>query len=181
MYKGKNPTALQSQQWIVDSLIELMRKRPYQQITIKNICKEADLSRQTFYNIFESKEEILRFCLQRKYEAQFIHISEKETVSISELMKAFAYVLEEDKEVLQLMIDNHLDSIVSDEIAKCISLFAENMVKKEKNEFLEYSEILLGGALSYLLVYWFRQKEQISIDKITYIVEEFLKGNLYTL
>ena len=67
MYRGSNPSALQSQQWIVDSLISLMEVKPYQQITIMDICKRADLSRQTFYNVFSQKEDVLRFCMQKEY------------------------------------------------------------------------------------------------------------------
>ena len=58
MYSGTNPTALQSQRWIADSLTGLMLEKSYARITIQDICKRADLSRQTFYNFFNSKESI---------------------------------------------------------------------------------------------------------------------------
>lgn len=45
---------------ILEATVSLMSSSPYENITIKDICKEADVSRQTFYNYFKSKDEIFR-------------------------------------------------------------------------------------------------------------------------
>lgn len=182
MYDGMNPTALKSRGWIVDALIQLMQEKPYSQVTIIDICRRADLSRQTFYNIFETKEEILRYCLRQKYEEQFLKISKEEHITCQNIIEALISVLQEDKEILQLMIDNHLDSIVSEEIAKCIAMFAGRFVKEdERNERLPYAEATLAGALSSLLLYWFRQEKKISLEQLTDLFADFLSGRLYRL
>lgn len=182
MYKKTNPIALQSQQWLAGSLITLMREKKYQQITIMDICKQADLSRQTFYNIFNTKEEILRFCLQNKYEKEFLRFCKQEKITVNEIIEAFVFVLEEEREILQLMVDNHLDNIISDEIAKCISLFTIRFVDiNNKKETLPYSEVMLSGALGHLLVYWFRQEKAISTEQLSILITEFLEGKLYAL
>ena len=49
MYKETNKTALKSQKRILEALFELMEQEEYNNITVKNICKKADISRQTFY------------------------------------------------------------------------------------------------------------------------------------
>lgn len=54
MYNGKNPTAIQSREWLIQTLLSMMNEMPYSKITIKEICHRADLSRQTFYNFFNS-------------------------------------------------------------------------------------------------------------------------------
>ena len=71
MYVGNNATAIRSQKWIVDSLLSLMEQKPYAEITVRDICKAADLSRQTFYNVFDSKDEVLCFRLRNEYQRQF--------------------------------------------------------------------------------------------------------------
>ena len=67
MYEGKNPTALTSRGWLVEALLALMKTRPYSKITVKDICKQADLSRQTFYNFFDTKDDIIRFRIDQCY------------------------------------------------------------------------------------------------------------------
>ena len=65
MYHGTNLTAIQPQKWLGKSMTELMAEQPYQSITIAKLCAHAGLSRQTFYNVFDSKEEALRYCIRR--------------------------------------------------------------------------------------------------------------------
>lgn len=182
MYHGSNTTALKSQQWIADALISLMEEKPYQQITIMDICKKADLSRQTFYNIFDQKEDVLRFCLQSEYGREFQAVEDHAVITMHEIVTAFASVLQKNENLLSLMMKNGLDGIISDEIAKCVSLFADRFVKNPaKISELPYSKAILSGALAHLLVYWFRQEEPISLDQFTRLVSEFLEGKLFVL
>lgn len=182
MYHGSNPTALQSQQWIVDSLIILMEEKPYQQITIMDICRKADLSRQTFYNVFDQKEDVLRFCLQREYRQQFHSVKDHDILTIEDVVNALAAVLQKNDKLLSLMIQNTLDPILADEIAKCVSLFADRFVKDPQEiAQLPYAKALLSGALAHLLVYWFRQETPISLEKLTQLIADFLEGKLFAL
>ena len=180
MYQGGNPIALQSQQWLVDSLILLMKEKPYEKITVSDICKKADLSRQTFYNFFPTKEEILKSCLRQEYERQFSLLCGQEALSIREVVEAFIQVLTGNQELLNVMLANRLDAIILEEIIKCVALFADRFATKEPvNELRPYGEALLSGALAQLLIYWLRQDETLSIDKLTKVLTDFLSGNLY--
>lgn len=182
MYNGANPTALRSQKWITKSLIQLMETKPYHQITIMDICKQADLSRQTFYNVFDKKEDILRFALNDSCENQLTPLISQGEITISDIVNAFTKILEENKVLLRLIIENSLDGILSDEIAKSITFFTDRFVKDEKKqEILPYSKVMLNGALAHLIVYWFKQEEPVSIEQLTELISEFLEGNLFEL
>ena len=67
MYEGCNKTALTSQSAIADALLSLMEEKPYTRISVSEICKSAGVSRQTFYTLFESKDNVIAFELERKY------------------------------------------------------------------------------------------------------------------
>ena len=56
-----NPIALQSKNMYVSALLELMNEKPYNQISISELSDKADLSRRTFYRLFNSMDEILLF------------------------------------------------------------------------------------------------------------------------
>lgn len=79
MYTGANPTALKSRQWIMKALIHLMMQKDYASISVKEICKQADLSRQTFYNLFSSKDDILHEYLREQVAKALQEIKEKES------------------------------------------------------------------------------------------------------
>lgn len=59
MLQSINPTAKQSQQWIIQALLDLMEKTEYDKISVSGICRKADLDRRTFYRNFESKNDVL--------------------------------------------------------------------------------------------------------------------------
>lgn len=182
MYSGKNTTAIQSQRWLGESFIRLLAQQRYDEITIGAICKEADLSRQTFYNVFDSKEEVLRYCMRSQYEKQFQRLADQQSITVSEIVEAFTVVVAENQKLLRLMVENGLEGIMADEMTRCVSMFAGRFVKQERvNAMLPYSEAMLSGALGHLLVFWVRQYQPISIEKLTQLITEFLEGKLFEL
>ena len=59
MYRGSNKTAIASQQLIAEALLRLLEDSAYADVSISRICKEAGISRQTFYTLFGSKENVM--------------------------------------------------------------------------------------------------------------------------
>ena len=62
-FKQKNKTAIRSQHMIADALFSLMKRKPFQQITVTEICEEAAVGRKTFYRNFELREDVIEFQL----------------------------------------------------------------------------------------------------------------------
>lgn len=62
-HKQLNKTAVQSQHMIAEALFSLMRRKPFQQITVTEICDEAAIGRKTFYRNFDMKEDVVEFKL----------------------------------------------------------------------------------------------------------------------
>ena len=58
-----NKTGIRSQHMISDALFNLMKRKPFQQITVTEICEEAAIERKTFYRNFELREDIIDFKL----------------------------------------------------------------------------------------------------------------------
>lgn len=59
MYTGKNPTALTSQKMLLNSLKELMKENELKDISISKLCSHSGISRQTFYTLYGTKENIV--------------------------------------------------------------------------------------------------------------------------
>lgn len=67
-HKQANKTAIQSQHLITDALFNLMKCKPFQQITVTEICDEAAVGRKTFYRNFELREDVIDFWLDLRCE-----------------------------------------------------------------------------------------------------------------
>ena len=59
MNGSQNASALRSKQEIMDALLSLMEKSPYNEISVKQIVLETGLVRKTFYRNFTSKDDVL--------------------------------------------------------------------------------------------------------------------------
>jgi len=57
--KTQNISAIRSKEWILQALLEIMKIKDFHEITIKEINEKADISRQTFYRHFKSKEQVI--------------------------------------------------------------------------------------------------------------------------
>ena len=54
-----NPQIRRTKKLLSDALIQLMKQKPFEKISIREIVKQADLSRSAFYTHYSSKEAIL--------------------------------------------------------------------------------------------------------------------------
>ena len=59
MYKGSNKSALLSQKLISEALLRLLESMPFNDISVSDLCREAQVSRQTFYSLFGTKENVV--------------------------------------------------------------------------------------------------------------------------
>ncbi|MEG2686691.1 MAG: TetR/AcrR family transcriptional regulator [Christensenellaceae bacterium] len=70
MERSTHTLAVKSQKWLVQALIALIQTKPYEEISISELCKEAGLDRRTFYRNFKDKTDVLLFYfsdLQEEY------------------------------------------------------------------------------------------------------------------
>lgn len=180
MYDGNNPTALKSQQWLTENLLDLMEEKPYDEISIMDICKKADLSRQTFYNYFESKEELFRFLLRSTYDNKLRDLNE--IPNSQEAISIFVNTAKENRRLVSAIVKNNMGNIVSDEIFKCLTNFLNRFVPNFSNQpHFTYYIVLLSGALTHFLTYYAKNNSEMSEKEMTLILESFLSGKVFRL
>ena len=64
MYTGDHKTAKLSQTLITDALLTLLETVPFTDISVSRLCQQAQVSRQTFYSLFGTKENVLLHALE---------------------------------------------------------------------------------------------------------------------
>ncbi len=180
MYNGNNPTALKSQQWLTQTLLELMEEKPYVDISIMDICKKADLSRQTFYNYFESKDDLFRYLLRSTYDKKLNSLTE--IPSSDEAISAFVSVVRENPRMVNAIVKNNMGNLVSDEIFNAITQFLNRFIPNfEHQPDFAYHVVLLSGALTHFMLYYARTNKELSEKEMTKILETFLSGKVFKL
>lgn len=181
MYEGENPTALKSVRWITGALVSLMAEKDYAEISVRDICQRADLSRQTFYNLFDSKDDVLTGYLRSEVGRVFERVSAKEDAGLADMVEAFAEVLGSNRALLERMIEQGLEGLITEVIAEAVGMFAKRFSADTESETLGYSVAFLSGGLARCMLYWFKQDKPLSLEELTGFLEETLTGATYRL
>lgn len=60
MAEKKNRNALRSMRLLQEAFVRLLAEKPYEQITVSDVTREADLNRGTFYAHYGNMDDLLR-------------------------------------------------------------------------------------------------------------------------
>lgn len=178
MYDGDNPTAIKSMNWFADALIRLMNTVQYKDIIVRMLCKEADLSRQTFYNLFKDKDEVLLYYLESSAMDYFDETKTGTQIKVRNFVEAFSDYIDAHEELLEILAENHLELLLYQAITNDINEVAGLYAKSYKNR---YGTAFLSGALTQIIICWIYDEERISIDELTNIIEQILMGKFYRI
>lgn len=174
----------QSKQWIMESLIDLMRTKKYEAITISEIAEHADLARRTFYRNFATKDEVLKACVQKLIQKFLDKMAEYEHFTLKDSMYQVLVLCEEEKELFTLLIDNNLISMALHQwraTALEQHLFLRHKIiglPDVDDEQLLYMVIFISGGVFSVIEKWAKDGMQKSPDEISHMLSNFTYNNL---
>ena len=114
MYTGKHKTAVKSQKLIAESFFDLLQEKAYYDVSIKEICTKAGISRQTFYSLYGTKEDVIRFYLAETFAEWRRQAKTNGVNSLYDLILFFLLGITEDDKLSQLYSSEVLGGILAD-------------------------------------------------------------------
>ncbi|MHB8075167.1 TetR/AcrR family transcriptional regulator [Desulfosporosinus fructosivorans] len=99
---------LQTKKTIAEIALKLFFSKGLNEITVAEIMEEADLGTGTFYNYFESKEAILKYCLVERIDSGNQTLEEIQTSplnapeKLSQMVQAVGKTYEENQSLISL-------------------------------------------------------------------------------
>ena len=177
MYAGNNKLALDSQKRIAEALLSLLKDYQFNNICISLICKEANISRQTFYSLFDSKEDVIIFALGE--EACYEPDKKKEDCScVNYLSEDFSHYLIKHKDLLTMLMNNGIMHLFLDmqyhNFYDC-----EEFMKGKSDEERSYAASYLAGAFTGIAKNYKRYTCKHTQKELKDITLCLLKGNLF--
>ena len=176
MYKGTNKTALCSQNNIADTFVQLLREEDYTSISVSRICKAAQVSRQTFYSLFESKENIILYELSRKHNFQPGVSCESKSLSLEELSYEYSNYIQEKKEFLALLVENDIIYLMHE----CLfdSFINCSCFEPERSQgYREFVAEFFAGGLCGIAKIYISQGCRLSQARLHDMIYELFSGN----
>ncbi len=177
MYRGCNKTALASQRQIADAFVLLLKERPYPSISISQICKTAGVSRQTFYSLFESKENIILYELSRKHHFIPGETCGKKAMDLKDLCQEYSSYIVEKKDFLSLLVRNDIIYLMHD--CLCDSFSACSCFEPDRpDEYRSFMAEFLAGGLSAIARNYIVQGGKLSASELNELIYAMFSGRM---
>ncbi len=148
MYRGSNKTAIASQQLIAEALLRLLEDSAYADVSISRICKEAEVSRQTFYTLFGSKENVMIYELTnncRYMPGQSEESCKKE--SLRSFCRNYSRYIIAHRHVMELLVRNDMIHCLYDMQYNCF-MSCDHFVRDIDDEERAYLVDFISSGLS---------------------------------
>lgn len=173
MYKGTNPSAKRSQEWIANSLVSLMQKKPFEQITVKEIMESSELARQTFYQVFDSKEEVLEYYMDSLF-VEYLKRCETESVdNLCDAGKVFFQFFHENESFVEALAQDQKVCILQ---KKCYEYLHNEQFMKFNHSSIRnpeeksFASAFVTAGLIGVLVIWIKSGKTVSTDELADLV-----------
>lgn len=148
-----------TQQQIIHGFLKLLHEKPFDKITVKDICELCEINRNTFYYHFRDIYNVLETLLLQEQELAKQDEREQETF-YEEYVRRYHFIIEHRKAVLHLYCSKNRDLILQ-YFYTITELFVEKYVRKaaEGRKLSEedvrfaidfYSNSIIGNILLWL-------------------------------
>lgn len=145
MYKiCKTTQSAERQKQFQDTLLSMMEKQKYQDITVTSLCREMDVPRKAFYRYFETMEDVLHAAIDFTLQQAFLHLEVN-----PEIEKYFSF-WKKEKRLLDILEKNEMSpELINRAYAMRINSSALN--EFDENDIKHAGQI---SALMTMLVIW---------------------------
>lgn len=183
MYHGENQIAIASQNLISDVFLGLLEIRAFSSISVRDLCKEANVSRQTFYSLFETKENIISFVLETRYPLDLNHLYvDNERLDVYDICQGFGEYIFFARSFLKKVIACELTQLITEHfyqsILHCERFYTKTSTILDENEGMQkkyHAAFIAGGLTNMLKIYLDDERGQDSKD-VTRLCFRLLSG-----
>jgi len=169
--KKSNPLAVQSKQWLLDALLQLMKEKSYREITIKELTERAGLDRKTFYRHFRTKDEILNLPIKKAFDTYIGELKNIPNLSSYEVAKVYFDLCLQYIDFFKLLNDHGLLMIVLEKFSEYFpvlnDMFLADPLYHEKTV---WELIYEAGGFWNVTVHWIRNDAQETPEEMAKII-----------
>ena len=172
MYNGNNKTACHSQQAIADALFDLLAQERYEKISVTEICTKANVSRQTFYSLFSSKENVIAYQLGR--DQQYVPSRCQDHFFKNVCLDYSRYIMQE-REMLAILYENHLLGLVQNMQIRHF-LDCPDFLPNHDGLYRQYAASYIASGLLGIVRIYLENEDSLNEEELAAIIGDLLSG-----
>lgn len=170
---------------LTEAFLQLMSEKPFEEITVNELCERAMIRRTTFYKHFADKYEFFRFFvwrMQTEFDAANPASADYQNTHsfyISIINHVMSFLKGHEQFVHMVLGSNLLSTlldILSEQITSDITEKIKNGMKKgiDVPASPEIVASFFTGAIIHTIRWWLMQKKQLSEEKLIQEIEKIL-------
>jgi AcrR family transcriptional regulator len=177
-----------SRKLLQDSLLALMKEKPFLQISIKEICEFAGLSRPTFYAYYKDQNDLLQEIekqtlieagtIIRKYKMAAGKTDSREAIGF--FQEILQFIANNSNSIQVLLSENGDNDFQKKFFRKGIekmSLFKESVSAESRDkEDDKYDFVFVIGGTFTLVREWLRNGMDIPVSKLAKMLAKHMRG-----
>lgn len=175
MYTGTNPSALRSRTEIVAACLKLMEIHSIEDITVKQIMQETDISRQTFYQIFTSKDEILEFLLDSLFTDFVKGLKDHKITCLCDAAKIFFAFFDQHRSFIEKLLNDNKCFLIRQKCREYLQneqflFFHQDFMKSSEEK--KFAVIFLIDGMVGILNQWIKEGDtaHLSSDDLARLI-----------
>ncbi|MCQ6658498.1 TetR/AcrR family transcriptional regulator [Leuconostoc citreum] len=169
---GHQKLALQSKQWLLEALFELLKNQTFQTISVTAIADKAGVSRRTFYRLYKDKYDLLDYysdqCVQR-YVSQ-LNAQNGRQMSFEDIVNLFLNFWWQDRQVVKILIDRGMFHVISTRLSshsgKLYTKYSAPWHIEGTPQEINFVTAFSFGGLWQLLETWLASEEPVMPEQV---------------
>lgn len=168
MYKVcKTEKSAERQKLFQTTLLNMMKKETYHDITVTDLCKEMEIPRKTFYRYYGTLEDVLTAIIDDALIESFLYLEIK-----ADLAGFFGY-WKKKKSLLDVFEKSGLSAMLVNRIYEKINMDIVNSMKVGTVDYFRYSGYV--SAIMTILLAWHHTGMQQSVNEMSGLVAQMFQ------
>ena len=178
MYQGSNPIAIKSQHMLLDALNELLKEKDYKDISISELCDRSTISRQTFYKLFGSKDNLLLFKLNNNPYANQQSDEDDANLTLMDTCQRYSTYIIENYKQFQMLLENNLMEVLYTQLYTSMYSCRQSFTDLGDDE-REYAAQFIAAGMCRLTRKYIQDHEKPDQKELTDIAYKIMSGNIF--
>ena len=174
--------ARRTQAVIMQAFMDLLARKPYDKITVKDVIEKADINRNTFYYYYENIPSLLKALFEQEIQS-FSNSTEKSDSFAKEYMRA-SNLVRTNRQALRHLYASENRALISQFLETASGLFVERFVRQAaapyilSEEGIYYVTHFYSYAIVGLTMRWIREDLPSVIDNLPERLESTFNASI---
>ena len=163
MYKiCKTEKSAERQKLFQTTLLFMMKKTKYQDITVTDLCKQMEIPRKTFYRYYGILDDVLYAIIDDALTESFM------SLEVNQDLDGFFGYWKKKKELLEVLEKNGLSTLLIDRIYQLLNEKEDLNIQFGTVDYLRYTGYV--AAIMSILLAWYHAGMKQSVEEVSELV-----------